>query len=294
MISVLIPTYNYNVYPLSNEIHKQLEKTGIAFEILVYDDASTQHFETENLLKELPFLRYKKMPENLGRLALRYQMAQDAQYDTLLMIDADMFPKDRFFAVKLLKTIEKQTADVYFGGLQVPVYPPSPDKTLRWKYGKERESIPLERRRQNPYQSILCGSIALKKDVFLADAKALLPLKKYGLDVYFSYIMQQNNRKVYHYQNPIMHLGLETNAQFLAKTRNALDTYHYLVQNRMMPASYIKLTRIAEKIKKFSPAFITRLPYKLFNVLLEKQLLSSRPGLFVFDLYKLFYYLQLK
>ena len=50
MISILIPTYNYNVFPLVKEAHHQGEKAGIPFEILVYDDCSPNPVgENENI-----------------------------------------------------------------------------------------------------------------------------------------------------------------------------------------------------------------------------------------------------
>jgi len=294
MISVLIPTYNYNVYPLVKEVQKQLLKSGIDFEILVYDDASTQVFETTKILTELENIRYQKMPQNLGRLALRYKMAQDARYDKLLFTDADMFPKDRFFIAKMLKTIENHSADVYFGGIQVPPNPPSPDRILRWKYGKERENMPLEERKKRPYKSLLCGSIVIDKNVFIADAKPMFTIKKYGLDTYFSFLLKQHQRKILHYHNPIVHLGLEPNKVFLSKSQEAVQTYHYLVQQRLMPTSYIKLTATGEKIKKFLPKRFSRFIYKLLKPILEWQLLSKQPVLFFFDIYKLLYFLQLK
>ena len=40
MLSILIPTYNYNVFPLAQSIHKQCSDIDIDFEIIVLDDAS--------------------------------------------------------------------------------------------------------------------------------------------------------------------------------------------------------------------------------------------------------------
>ena len=48
MLSILIPTYNYNVYSLVTELKSQADALGIAYEILVQDDAST-FFLQENI-----------------------------------------------------------------------------------------------------------------------------------------------------------------------------------------------------------------------------------------------------
>ena len=294
MISVLIPTYNYNVYPLVREIHKQLGKTGIDFEVRVYDDASTLTFDNQNLLQELPGVVYQTNPQNIGRLATRYKLAQDAKYDWLLFMDADVFPKDRFFATKLLQDIEKNQADVYFGGITVPANPTSPDRTLRWKYGKIRENKALPDRLKEPYKSLLSGTFVINKEVFLSDTKDLTLLNKYGLDPLFSYTLKQNQRKIHHYHNPATHLGLETNQDFVKKTQDAIQTFKYLIDNNLLPKDYIKLTSAAYKMKKFCTGFMCRFAFKLSNPLLKRNLLGNNPSLKLFNLYKLLYFSQLK
>ncbi len=293
MISVLIPTYNYHVYPLVQEVHKQLDKTGVAFEILVYDDHSTQEIQNSQAMKDLPHVVYHRLSNNIGRLAIRHQMAKDARYDFLLFMDADVFSKDRFFISKLLKALEQKQADVYFGGITVPEHPFSPDKMLRWQYGKERESLALSERLEKPYRSVICGSLAVSKSVFLQETESMLPINKYGLDTLFSYRLMKNKRKVQHYNNPVVHLGLETNEAFIQKTKNALQTYKYLIDNDFLPKDYIKLTRYAYKIKKVCPLPVCRLLYSVFSPLILLNLKSAKPSLKIFDLYKLLYFSQL-
>ena len=40
MLSILIPTFNYDITALVVEVHKQSKSCNIVFEILVFDDAS--------------------------------------------------------------------------------------------------------------------------------------------------------------------------------------------------------------------------------------------------------------
>jgi len=294
MISILIPTYNYNVYPLVREVHKQFDKTGVPFEIRVYDDASNASFEQTPLIPELSGVVYKQNEQNLGRLATRYRLAQDARYDWLLFMDADVFPTDRFFASKLLKTMEQNQADVYFGGINVPENPPAPDKTLRWKYGKYRESKSLNERLKMPYQSLLCGTLTVKKQVFLQEAQVMLPIKKYGLDVLFSHRLKLYQRKIHHFNNPVTHLGLENNQAFLDKTQQALETFKYLIDKKLLPKDYLNVTAVAYKLKRFCPNMICRFKFKIAAPLIKLNLLSKQPALKLFDFYKLLYFSQLK
>ncbi len=289
MISVLIPTYNYNVYPLVKEIHKQFSKLAFDFEILVYDDASDKEFKIFELFKDLDKVIYKKLSQNIGRTAIRHRLATDAQFDYLLFLDADTFPKDRFYIIKFIKALEKYPSDVYFGGIQVPANPPSPDKMLRWKYGKERENLSVEKRKEQPYRSILCGAILIKKNVFLPIISELKSIKKYGLDIFFSYQLKEKQVKVHHFHNPIIHLGLETSEEFLKKTEQAIDTLKFLINNRMIDPKYSQLSKKAEQLSLRGCKIIT-FPCKILKNLCIKNLLSANTSLFVLDVYKLYYF----
>jgi glycosyltransferase involved in cell wall biosynthesis len=293
MISVLIPTYNYNVYPLVKEIHKQLSKQGIDFEIRVYDDASQISFETEEFLQILPKVVYKKFKTNVGRTRIRHLLAIDALYSQLLFLDADMFPKDRFFVAKMIKTWQNTPADIYFGGIQVPPSPPSPQKTLRWKYGKERESLPVEERKKNPYKSIISGAIFINKETFLQASEKLKDINRYGLDIYFSYLLKEKKAVVHHYNNPIMHLGLEDSSVFISKTKEAVETLYFLLKHNLIPSYYSKLGKTGCRLKKYNLCKMVGRIYSFFHQLCYKHLISSSPSLAIFDLYKLCYFCKI-
>jgi len=295
MISILIPTYNYNVYPLAREMHKQASKSGIDFEILVYDDASTQDFDLQNLLGELDGVTYKYFDKNLGRVPMLQELVNDAKYEMLLTMDADVFPKDRFFFRKIIDEIEKVDADVYYGGTSVPANPPAPDKILRWKFGKERESPSLAYRKEHPYNTIVCQSTVVKKNIFLEFLDQLLLVKDYyGLDIYYSYLLKKAGKKIHHYNNMVTHLGFDTNKAFIKKSKIAIHTYHYLYSNRLIDRKHIKLIDFAEKYASFGLCLVLKSAKKMVSKLIEKNLESTNPSLFLLDIYKLMYYCSIR
>ncbi len=295
MLSILIPTYNYNAYPLAKEIHKQAEKLGIDFEILVYDDASNQDFDLENSLSELNGVIYKKFTKNLGRVPMLQQLVKNAQSEILLTFDVDVFPNDRFFLRKLLDELKKVDADLYYGGTGVPKNAPSKDKILRWKFGKERESPSLEYRKEHPYNTIVCQSIVVKKKIFEEFLDTLLKAKDYyGLDIYFSYLLRKSNKKIHHFNNPVTHLGFDTNKDFLDKSKKAVKTYFYLYDNALIDRQHIRLVAFAEKYSRFGLCKFLGLLRKISLRTIENNLLSKKPSLFLLDIYKLMYYCQLK
>ena len=90
MLSILIPTYNYKVYPLACQIKQQALKANIIFEIICFDDGSSSklNFENDkiNTLKNSKFIALEK---NVGLSNNRKELAQSAKYDYLLFIDGD-------------------------------------------------------------------------------------------------------------------------------------------------------------------------------------------------------------
>jgi glycosyltransferase involved in cell wall biosynthesis len=65
MLSILIPIYNYNAYPLVKELHSQCLEATIDFEILCQDDFSTNIQQKE--INTLENCRFSRNETNLGR-----------------------------------------------------------------------------------------------------------------------------------------------------------------------------------------------------------------------------------
>ena len=65
MLSILIPIYNYNVYPLVLELHEQCMTLGISFEILCQDDGSTITFIENNQINMYRQKYYKNPHTNM-------------------------------------------------------------------------------------------------------------------------------------------------------------------------------------------------------------------------------------
>ena len=111
MISILIPSYNYNVSNLLEQLHLQLQEYNFVFEIIVLDDASTKPLQVEQN-KNTILLR---TGINLGRLKARRFLAEKANYKWLLFLDADVLPKNNDY-IKLYFDALKTKYDAFFGG----------------------------------------------------------------------------------------------------------------------------------------------------------------------------------
>ena len=76
MISVLIPCYNFNAYPLALKLEKQALLLNVSFEIICSDDGSfslkNEENQKINLLTNSKFIELKK---NIGRIQNRIFLA---------------------------------------------------------------------------------------------------------------------------------------------------------------------------------------------------------------------------
>ena len=106
MLSILIPSFNYNVYPLAKELETQALNANIVYELICIDDGSFSILNEENqkinTLTNCNFIEHKK---NIGRTANRQFLANKAQYNWLLYIDADVLPKHSSFISTYLEQL---------------------------------------------------------------------------------------------------------------------------------------------------------------------------------------------
>src|SRR5690606_24025042 len=140
-------------------------------------------------------------------------LAEKAKFDWLLFLDADTFPSSSNFIQHYLEVFSTKNS-VIFGGIEYPKNT-TENFSLRHKYGTERESLSLEERLKNPYRSFITMGFAIKKEVF-ETLKFNEKLSGYGYeDSVFGFELQKNNISLLHIENPIIHLNLETNIEFI-------------------------------------------------------------------------------
>ncbi len=291
MLSILIPTYNYDITPLVSSLHEQLSKENMNYEILVADDGSKDAalVAKNKTIENFPHCSYSIHLKNQGRTATRQLLAEKAQYDWLLFLDADVLPKNNTF-IRDFK-IGDLDADVVFGGISYSEVKPEKSKILRWKYGKAREAKSVSERKKNPHLTLISQSLLIKKHIFLK-ANTFLD-NQYGVDVLFSKNLEDLHAKILHLDNPIVHLGLEDNLQFIQKTKNGLETLAYFSNSGKLPEDYRPVQKAYVKLKNLGLVSFYKNSIVVLISHIEKNLNSSNPSLFLFDLYKLHYYISI-
>lgn len=295
MLSILIPTYNYNTLELVKEIHNQCENEGIIYEIIVLDDGSTnlEIIAKNNKINELTNCRFEKNKSNEGRATNMNLLSKKANYRWLLFLDCDTFPKEKKFIKNYVTNLSNESKKVFFGGICYKNTIPSKEEILRWKYGKCREEITVEQRKSNPYQTTLTSNLLIHKSIFekiVFEEK----IKEYGYeDLVFIENLKHNNFLVEHIDNCTYHLNYETSDIFLKKTEKALQTLLFIEKNELT-SEKTKIQKAHLFLSKIKLVVCFNFFFKFSEKLIYRNLTSKNPSIFLFDLYKLGYFCRIK
>ncbi len=281
MLSILIPTYNYNSVTLVTELHKQCNESGITYEILVFDDDSSEEYKIANrAINDLSNCTYKELEFNIGRSAIRNMLAKSAAYELLLFVDAGTSPSSENFIGNYLK---HKLSLVVSGGMTASKNKPKKPYVLRWLYTKERE--------RNTY----CSSNFLIHKRIFETVKFDETLKTYGYeDVLFFKELHQKNIKITESDNPVIHHSDENATTFIKKTEIGINNLLKLIDESKLDNNTSKLTKSYKKLSQYKLTGVIRFFFSIFKKSIVTNLKSSNPSLLLFDFYKLGYYCKTK
>lgn len=293
MLSILIPTYNYNAFKLVNVLNNQANEAKIVFEIIVLDDGSQKFHSENNKINEFQFCSYEILKVNIGRSAIRNLLSRKATFDNLLFLDSDTIPISNNFISNYLLQINK-VEKIVSGGILYSKLKPQKSQLLRWKYGNSREALSSKIRKKNPYLRLLTLNFMIKKSVFeKVSFNENIPNLRHE-DTLFSYELKNNSIRVEHIENPVYHLGLDEFEIAIKKENESLIALKYLIEKQLIPSNYISLSKLFYRLKKMQLLFVLYIFYKITKPLLLKNLASKNPSLFVFDIYRLGYLCKLE
>jgi hypothetical protein len=288
MLSVLIPVYNYDIRLLVNTIHNQLRDCDVKFEIICIDDCSEKSYSLINTeINNLSNTSYTISNKNIGRIAIRQALAEQANYEWLLFLDADVMPKmDNF--ISNYTSLLFPNYDAIYGGFAYKQEQPKDDYMLRWVYGTSNEQVSASKRNQTPYKIVISANFLIKKAIFKR-LNSQITQRGYGYDNYFGALLKSNEQKVFHIDNEVYHLGLEPNENYLNKIEQSVDTLLKLESNGDLQQTENTLYNTYKLLKKLKINHLFSWIYKVYKNRFKKNLLSSKPKVSVLQFYKLSY-----
>lgn len=288
MISICIPLYNYDVRELLQNLVSQLTENSVKWEILISDDASSQiHLTEQNLqciqqMEKFP-IHYFTQKKNLGNAANRNFLGSKAKFPWIIFLDADVLPVHSNFIEKYCQALTESKSSILTGNIE---YKNSESHSLRQKYGRKKEvrtSLPEE------ISSVLearGANFAIKTSVFLENNFPQLQ-EQYGF-VDTMFFLQFPENALQPIQNPVYHLGIETNTLYVEKVHSSIRNALYIYINFPNVASQITLIQYFTKYKIVSGLML--LLYSVFGKLIKRNLESNHSSLFLLQLYKLLYF----
>ena len=288
MLSVLIPIYNYNVVDLVTAIHKQLIACNIPFEIICLDDASNPEYITENIkIEALPFTTFTKSSENNGRTKTRQLLSDASKYDWLLFLDADTLPTTDRFIINYVAHFNSEVKAL-FGGISYQEERPDPNYLLRWKYGLKHETNTVENRNTFPFKNIVSANMCMNKNVFNT-INSSITYNAYGLDNYFGAKLKELKTSILHINNPVYHLGLESNTIYLKKKEFASDTLLKLIEDNALENNDNEILILYLFLKKTHLNHLFSGLYKVLHIPIKKQLTGNNPSVLLLQCYRIMY-----
>tara|TARA_Y100000991_G_C21975223_1_gene351837 strand:- start:541 stop:1428 length:888 start_codon:yes stop_codon:yes gene_type:complete len=292
LISICIPIYNFNVVDLIITIIKQGEKSKKPYEVICIDDGSNK--ETLKLNAEInshKAVKYLILKRNIGRSKIRNLFLENANYENLLFIDCDCSIQSEKFLENYFEQLDNA---VVYGGRKHHENPPkNKNKKLRWLYGIKKEDQNFNFRVKNPYHCFRSNNFLIKRTIF-SRIKFNEKIETYGHeDTLLSLELKKNKVAIFQINNPVFHEGIEDSSVFLEKTKSAIKNL-VLLEKKNLYSSSIKLIKTYHLINKLKLTWLVFPLSKTILKILERQLLSSRPSLKIFDLYKLIYFLREK
>lgn len=288
MLSILIPIFNYNAFPLVLELHKQCLECGIDFEIICQDDASKSELNLENeKINSLSNCTFTELKVTIAHRQNRNALANAARFENLLFIDGDSIIIRNNYLSSYLAEIND--FDIIYGGRLHPKLCPSNNQKLRWKYGKYIEDKSVEKRNLAPFQSLLFNNTIIKK-VSFEKVKFDTKLTKYGHDdTQLSYQLSQLNLKLKHIENPVEHGDIDSNKIYILKTKSAIENLNYLNEIGEINRDFSKLISLLIITNKFKLTYLISIIYKKIEHILLRNLEGDNPNLYLYNLFKIGY-----
>lgn len=297
MFSFLIPTHDYDCSALIAGLDAQARELrasgvvpGFDYEILLYDDASTREdvlaANCEAINRSGGQLLQGTMCQ--GQNHARIALIAAARYPYLVLMDSDAELCSADFVRRYVEA--RDTAPVVCGGLRNPERESFRGCELRYRYEKKAEpQRTVAWRTSHPYDRFSAFNVLIHRTVFdrvTFDARC----NRYGYeDALFGLDLERLGIPIAHIDNPLIHAGIDSNESFLRKSETAINMLREL-GSPMTDRATISCT--ADRLERLHLGGLLRFIFPRIRVAMRRQLLSHRPSLFVFKLYKLGLYLS--
>lgn len=282
-LSILIPAYNSSCIDQVERLLQLCQNTELTFEIIVADDGSEDTSKNQPI-NLLPHCIYIVKDKNEGSAATRNFLARQSHYEWLLFLDSDISIMHDDFINRYLSC--NHHSDLINGGVNVNGYHPD---NIRWKYEKNAElSHKAISRQKQCYKEFRTTNFMIRRDVMLR-----IPFDERFTasgyeDVFYGKQLEQANVPILHIDNPVTMTSFEDNETFMKKTERNLRTLYSFRKELQGYSSIITWS------SRLIPSCLWHFIFRHIQERLRRHLCSKSPSLFIYNLYRLGYFLNIK
>ena len=285
LLSILIPSYMTDPTRL---VHALLGQMPQETEIVVADDGSpdAKYGRLIASLKDEDKVRVILGKENIGRACIRNLLAREARGKYLLYLDADGMPLSGDFISRY--TDHLPTDAVIVGSIaHEGHYSPHQRLRLRYELSAAKRLI-TTRLNRHPYQHFRTFNFLIPRNTMLScPFDETLSIYE---DVFLGKALEEKGVKCLHIDNPLNNEGVESNAVFLQKTLTQLQA---LKQKEASIRGYSSLISLSDQLGEWHLRWMMQLLFHLTEPLMRSILTSSHPSVWLYQMYKIGYYVNL-
>jgi len=250
-LSILVPTYRDDASALVASLAAchGAEET----ELVIFDDGSSDPAlakRHEEALKAFPGDgRLIVSPENVGRGQARNRLLAAARSDWVLLIDADMLPDDHLFLSRYFDAIgRKRQPALVAGGFSLKRVNPGRDCQLHAAQSRASECVPADVRRTSPGRFVFSSNILVHRTI-LDGVPFDTGFTGWGWEDTDWGLRVAGQHPVCHIDNTATHLGLDRDADLIAKYAGSGRNFARMVQRHPEAACQMPLHKAARRMR---------------------------------------------
>jgi hypothetical protein len=279
MLSILIPTNNYDCLAFVTELRRQAEDLPFPIEILVGGEhAESAHNQKINMLRGAKFIEINRNPYSHSYVCRC--LARTARYNLLLFVGSEAGLVSTTFLKDYIVNFHGN--EVLYGGCCYDKPMPAYHLSLHWTYGVEIDE------KRNLFSSFNC--LIEKKMYSKLFLQNNVPQFDFGENLYDLLIYNifiKNDIHVRYIKNPLYYLGLKSNETFLSETEsNVRQLIPYVPDLKVETLLLVTYHKWKSHHCTIFLCFFYHFTWKI----MKNNLLGLKPSIKVFEFYKLSYF----
>ena len=244
-LSVLIPYFEDDPTRLVRWLLDAAEHGPADIEIVLLDDGST----TRNAAPLLEMARRSVRPVTLlalvvnqGRAAARNLLGRYARGRFLLFLDADVLPAAHDFLVRYLAHTQTTGSEVAVGGLQLTPPATVGNDPFPNFCTSHSNCVSAAARRKQPARYVIASNLLVRRDILTA-----YPFDEafrgWGWEDVEWGIRVSGRHRIAHIDNPVIHLGVPTTAELIAKYVESVGNFSRLLNRHLEEVGHFPIYR---------------------------------------------------